>query len=196
MPYKNIVDEFKNYFVDITFEQIPRNDNKAANVMATIASLLQTQEKQDRYEFLVEELFYLAYDCPDTQLICHLFGRDSSHYGQIYTYLKDSTLPLNLSKNKKWNFIWQSTWYTLVVDTLYRWGMNGTSLKCLEQEEYEKALNEVRNSIYGTHLSGLTLLKKLIWLGYYWPTMERDYFQFVKKCKQCRIHDNLIHAPT
>lgn len=69
--------------------------------MATIASLLQTQENQDHYEFLVEELFHPAYHCPDSQTICHLVGPDSSCYGQIYTYLKDDTLPLDLSKNQK-----------------------------------------------------------------------------------------------
>lgn len=40
MPYKKMVDDFKKYFVEITFEQIPRNDNKAADAMATLASLL------------------------------------------------------------------------------------------------------------------------------------------------------------
>lgn len=65
-PYKRMVDDFKQYFVEITFEQISSLDNKVANSMATIASLLQTWEHQACYEFLVEELFHPAYDCPDT----------------------------------------------------------------------------------------------------------------------------------
>lgn len=41
MPYKKMVDDIKKYFVEITFQQIPRNDNKAVDAMATLASLLQ-----------------------------------------------------------------------------------------------------------------------------------------------------------
>lgn len=40
LPYKQMVDDFKQYFVHITFEQIPRLNNKAADAMAAIASLL------------------------------------------------------------------------------------------------------------------------------------------------------------
>lgn len=156
----------------MTFEQIQRNDNKAADAMTTLASLLQTQENQEHYEFLVEELFYPAHNCPNSQTICHLVGHDSSRYGQTYTYLKDNTLPPDLSKNQKRNFIRQSSHYTLVMDTLFKRGLDSTLLRCLKQEESKKALQEVHNDICGTHSSGLTLLKKLIRLGYYWPTME------------------------
>lgn len=88
--------------------------------MATLASLLQTQENQQRYEFLVEELFHPAYNCPDSQTIYQLIGHNSSRYGQTYTYLKDNILPPDLSKNQKRNFIRQSSHYTLVADTLYK----------------------------------------------------------------------------
>lgn len=101
MPYKRLVDDFKKYFVEITFTQIPRTDNKVANAMAMIASLLQTWENQDHYEFLVEELFYPGHESLDTQIIFHHVEPDSSCYGKIYTYLKDNTLPFDLSMNQK-----------------------------------------------------------------------------------------------
>lgn len=134
MPYKKMVDDIKKYFVEITFQQIPRNDNKAADAMATLASLLQTQENQQRYEFLVEDLFYPTHNCPDSQTICHLVRHDSSRYSQTYTYLKDNTLPPDLSKNQKRNFIRQSSHFTLVADTRFKRGLDGTLLRCLEQE--------------------------------------------------------------
>lgn len=40
MPYKCMVDDFNKYFMDIKFEQIPRLDNKVADAMETITSLL------------------------------------------------------------------------------------------------------------------------------------------------------------
>lgn len=120
MPYKKMVDDSKKYFVEITFEKIPRNDNKVADVMATLSSLLQTHENQECYEFLVEELFYPSHNCPDSHTICLLIGHDSSLYGQTYTYLKDNTLPPDLSNNQKRNFIPQSSHFTLVMDTMFK----------------------------------------------------------------------------
>ena len=40
LPYKRMVDDLKKYFAHITFQQVPRADNKAADAMATLASLL------------------------------------------------------------------------------------------------------------------------------------------------------------
>ena len=41
IPYKRMVDALKKYFISITFEKIPRTENKAADAMATLSTLLQ-----------------------------------------------------------------------------------------------------------------------------------------------------------
>lgn len=56
MSYKQLVEEFKEHFREISFTQIPRNENKATDAMATIAHLLQNQENQHCYEFIVEDI--------------------------------------------------------------------------------------------------------------------------------------------
>jgi len=55
------------------------------------------------------------------------------------------------------------------------------------------ALRDVHQGVYGLHSAGLVLVKKLLWAGYYWPTMEKDAQQFVKRCLQCQRHGDLIH---
>lgn len=167
MPYKQMIDDLKKYFMDIKFEQIPRAKNKFVDAMATIASLLQLSEKKGRYEFMVEQVSSPAYDNLDSQTICHIPNIQSSQYGEIYTYLKDNILPLDLSRNQKCNFICQSTRHTLIADILYRRGLDGTLLQFLEHHEPETSLREVHEGICGTHSSGLTLAKKLLRLGYY-----------------------------
>lgn len=100
-----MVDDFKHYFMHITFDQIPRLNNKEADTMATIASLLQIPEQQSRYEFLVEQLFSPAYDHSESHVIYALTGSDSLLYGPIYDYLKNNILPIDQSHNQKCNFI-------------------------------------------------------------------------------------------
>lgn len=41
MPYKRMVDDLKKYFTFVTFQQIPRTTNRAADAMATLASIPQ-----------------------------------------------------------------------------------------------------------------------------------------------------------
>lgn len=58
------------------------------------------------------------------------------------------------------------------------------------------ASREVHEGICGDHSSRPMLAKKLMRIGYYWPTMEKYAYKYVKKCIQCQMHGDLIHAPT
>ena len=63
-----MVDDFKKKFTLITFEQIPQQENKATDVMATIASLLDMEDTKARFEFLVGLVSYPTYDDPNTRV--------------------------------------------------------------------------------------------------------------------------------
>ena len=54
------------------------------------------------------------------------------------------------------------------------------------------ALKEVHARVYGAHMSGIMLAKKILQAGYYWPTLEHDACEFVKRCLPCQQHANLI----
>lgn len=43
VPYKKMVDSLRLYFTFVSFQQIPQEENKAANAMATLASLLHLE---------------------------------------------------------------------------------------------------------------------------------------------------------
>jgi hypothetical protein len=68
---------------------------------------------------MVEQVFIHAYDDPKSQVISHLTEANTSPYETIYDYLRDNTLPPNLSCNQKHNLIHQATRHTLIVDVLY-----------------------------------------------------------------------------
>ena len=80
-------------------------------------------------------------------------------------------------------------------DVLYKRTLDLNLLRCLDAEEAEKIMNEVHAGVCGPHMNGYVLAKKILQAGYYWLTMERDCFHFVKKCHQCQIHGDLIHSP-
>ena len=82
------------------------------------------------------------------------------------------------------------------ADTLYRKGINNTLFRCLEKNKSRVTLQQVHAGICGSRSSGFTLAKKIFRMGYFWPTMEKDSIDYVKTCKKCQIHGNLVHAPT
>lgn len=163
--------------------------------MATIASLIDLPPNETCYEFLVDNLLVPSYEITPTEMIGAV-SHESQLYGSIFIYLHDNILPPDLSNNQRRTFIRQFSRYVILADILYRQGLDGTLLRCLESDEAQIALHEVHEGICGPHSSGPTLAKKLIRTGYYWPNMEKDSYQFVKKCKQCQLHGDLIHAPT
>ena len=61
IPYKKLIDALRNYFTFVTFQQIPRVENKVVDAMVTLSSILQLQEHESQFEFLVEELRHPAY---------------------------------------------------------------------------------------------------------------------------------------
>ena len=83
-----------------------------------------------------------------------------------------------------------------MADILYQKGFDETLFRCQEHDESKTSLQEVHIGICGSHSSGFTLAKKIMRIGYFWPTTEKDSIDNVKTCKKCQIRSNLIHPPT
>lgn len=115
-----MVDYLKKYFAFVSFQQIPRSANRAADAMATLASIPELQESNFCFEFLVEELHYLAYDSLETQIVCAIIGHDSSRYSHIYSYLRDQIILENLTHNAKRNLTRNASWYVIIANCLFR----------------------------------------------------------------------------
>ena len=149
-----------------------------------------------QYQFLVEQLMIPAYDFLDSDRVCEIVGPNSSWYHNIYAYLHDHILPLDLSCNPIKYFIQHTSLFTLLGSILYRRGYDGTLLRCLNSDEANLAIKEVHDGICSAHTSGMVLAKKLLRTRYYWPIMEKDAFQYVRKCISCQKHGDLIHVPS
>ena len=52
-------------------------------------------------------------------------------------------------------------------------------LKCLEEDEAKYILKEVPEGICGDHTGPRSLVSKIIRIGYFWPTMQKDAREFI-----------------
>ena len=84
----------------------------------------------------------------------------------------------------------------MIDDILYRRSFTHPYLRCLIPSQAEYEMNEVHEGICGAHHSARTLSYKLMRLGYYSPTMQKDCIQFVKFYDSCQRYANLSHRPS
>ena len=61
-------------------------------------------------------------------------------------------------------------------------------LKCVDVVEAAKLIEQIHAGVYGTHMNGLTLARKILQADYFWMTMEHDCYKFVYKCHKCQVH--------
>ena len=107
------------YFTKIVFQQILRANNKVADAMATIASMISMLEYSPKCEFLIENLFTPAYEKSDSELVYEIVGPESPWYADIFSYLHQKTIPIALTPNQSKTFICWTTRYTILGDTLF-----------------------------------------------------------------------------
>ena len=87
----------------MTFQQIPRVEKNVVNVVATLSSILQLQEHESQFEFLMEEPPHPTYDSFDNHVIYTIVGHNSSYYTTIFSYLCDNVIPKNVTCNQNVN---------------------------------------------------------------------------------------------
>jgi hypothetical protein len=73
---------------------------------------------------------------------------------------------------------------------LFRRSVDGILLRCVNNEEARKLLQEAHGSTYfvihvGGHFSTKTIAFKIIRKGYYWPSIFRDSYNFSRSCDKC-----------
>ena len=68
-------------------------------------------------------------------------------------------------------------------------------LKCVEEEEAKYILEEVHKGICGDHIYPRSLVSKIIKTSHYWPTMQKDVKEYMKKCDKCQRLGNVQCVP-
>ena len=69
-------------------------------------------------------------------------------------------------------------------------------LKCVDEEEAQYILSEIHQGICGDHAGSKSLVNKVIQTGYFWPTIQVDAMELVKKCDRCQRYGNVQRLPT
>ena len=110
----------------------------------------------------------------------------------IIRFLKEDTLPeekIEANKIRR-----KATSYWLSEDhKLYKRSFSGTYLLCVQPELTKSLLEELHEGIYGSHTGGRSLAHRAITQGYWWPNMQIEALEYVRKCDQCQRFMPSIH---
>ena len=109
------------------------------------------------------------------------------------SFLRDGRLPPNPKEAKKIQK--RVAWFIVQNDELYKKGFSQPYLRCIEKEEARYVLEEVHEGVCGDHMGSKSLVRKIIRASYFWPTMQQDTVDFVKKCDNCQRYGNVQRVP-
>ena len=63
----------------------------------------------------------------------------------------------------------------------------------LTPEKVNELLAKLHEGVCGSHVEGRSLAHQVMTQGFWWPQMQKDAVEYIRKCKQCQKHALLIH---
>lgn len=68
-------------------------------------------------------------------------------------------------------------------------------LRCMDKQEADMLIKEIYEASFVTHANRNSMANKIMREGYYWLTMETNYFHYTKTCHKCHIYAGKMHVP-
>ena len=136
-----------------------------------------------------EEGTELTENFPDEQLFQLSF--QSPWYTDIVIFLACGVMPPEFSYQQRKKLMIDNRFYIWDDLLLFKRGADMIIRRCVPESEQGEILYECHASSYGGHFSGYKTTHKILQSGFYWPTIFKDFFEWVKLCDQCQRRGNI-----
>ena len=180
--YVRLMKHLTREFDRVEFTQIPKIQNTIADEVSKLAS---SEEEGISMNLEMEVQKYPNIEEMQTFVI----QRANSWMTPIVAFLQDGHLPENTKEAKKVKK--KAVRFTI----LKKRGFSMPYLKCVDKEKAQYILAEIHQGIYGDHAGPKSLVNKAIRISYFWPTMQVDAIELVKKCDRCQRYGNVQRLP-
>jgi len=151
----------------------------------TLASMIEIPETVWTQPLEIEQSFRLVHKEKAKASVLVIEEEGVPWYYEIIKFLELGVYPDGANKRERYSIRMIAMQYILCRGRLYRRSYDGIHLHCLKKEEAEKVMEEIHQGIYGPHMNGRMLAKKILKVRYYWNTMETDCVDFVKSFHDC-----------
>jgi hypothetical protein len=142
---------------------------------------VEASEQIDELDSSLSTLFYI-----DNQI---LPIDEHPWYKYLVYYLQNQICPNNLDTHQR-RLCLESSRYIIIGDFLFRRSSNGMLLRCVNNQEAHKLLQESHGSSnlvihVGGQFFAKTIAFKIIRKGYYWPSIFHDSYIFSRYFDKC-----------
>ena len=110
----------------------------------------------------------------------------------IVLFLREDILPEDKSEADKVRRKAPRFWLS-EDQKLYKRSFSGPYLLYIHPEASELFLEELHKRICGSHIGGRSLSHRAITQGYWWPNIQKEEQEYVRKCDQCQRFASNIH---
>ncbi|CAJ2653385.1 unnamed protein product [Trifolium pratense] len=188
--YLNLIKEKLTKFRQTEIKHVPREHNARADILSKLAS---TKKKKGGNQSLIQETLSKPSIVKPTEvfLICEIDA--NSWMTPVFEFLNTGNLPIDKKEAAKVKR--RACAYVILNGKMYRRGFSIPLLRCVEESEVASILGEIHEGINGQHIGGRSLARKALRAGFYWPTMQADAKEHVKKCDKCQRHGDMHLAP-
>ena len=163
---------------DLEIKDKKGSDNVIADHLSRIEKpTVQKEGREIAENFLDEQLFQLSLQSP--------------WYADIVNYLACGIMPPEFSYQQRKKLRTDNRYYIWDDPLLFKRGADLIIRRCVPEGEQSKILKECHASPYGGHFAGDKTDHKILQSGFYWPTILKDCFEWVKLCDQCQRMGNI-----
>uniref|UniRef100_A0A2N9IRH8 Reverse transcriptase domain-containing protein n=1 Tax=Fagus sylvatica TaxID=28930 RepID=A0A2N9IRH8_FAGSY len=167
VPYRDLAKDLLKGFREFNIERVGREHNGHADSLAGLASSVAPDFRRT---ITVEVQDSPSIMKSSQAIICQI-EMGPSWMDPILDYLTKDILPADQKEAAKIRK--NATWYWVSREG--------------------KVIHE---GVCGGHTGGRSLAHRAIGQGYWWPYMQKDAAQYVKRCEKCQLFAPAIHKPT
>nr|XP_043615952.1 uncharacterized protein LOC122587853 [Erigeron canadensis] len=181
---KKLIEEFESFHI----EQVRRNQNKKADALSKLVSLTFAHlTKEVLVEVLKEKSITKGNEVSQVE------EEEDCWMTSIYNFIKNETLPKDNHEAQKVRM--KAPMYLIIEDKLFRKSFLGPHLRCVGPSQAQTLIQEVHGGACGIHAGPRSVATKIMSLGYYWPSMNKDAKEEIEKCESCQIHAPISRIP-
>ena len=170
-------------FSTTSVTQVAQGKNRHADSLAMLASTMTEDILwQIKIELIGEPSIGAAADWATKVATVTTTG--SCWMDPIIEFLTEDRVPDDENEANKIRRVASRYW--LSADRkLYRRLFGGPYLLCLHPGKVNELLAELHERVCGGHAGGCSLAHRAMTWGFWWPKMQNDAAEYVRRCKQC-----------
>ena len=115
-----------------------------------------------------------------------LFSMQPDWIHPIIDYLQTDTFPPSMTKEARKHLAYRAIPFQLVQGKLYRQGKDSRLRQVISDSQARMNLQELHKGNVGGHFSQDITVRKVLDVGYWWPTLYKDTYKYCQTCDECQ----------